>query len=406
VPFRWAPGDGPKEHSDTDTASIVIIGAGVMGASAAYHLAQRGARDIVVLDRWDRPGLGSTGKATGGFRVQFGSDINVRLSVLAREKLLRFRDETGVDPGYQPVGYLFMVRTEAELAPLRACIDVQRAAGVREAREITVDEIRRRVPWVRADDLLSGTFCPVDGYIRPLEIMRGYQEAAERLGVRFEFGAGWADCVVEGRGPERRVVGVRTEHGQIATRCVVNAAGPWAGVLGDRAGVDIPVRPLRRQTAITYPFSGLPDDIPMTICQWDGVHLRKRDGRVLLLMHRDHPSEDPFDLSFDRRWLDDLLPRARDRFPCLAEAVIDVDHCWTGLYEQSPDRHALLGPAPGVAGLFLINGSSGHGVMHSPALGQLLSEIILDGRCHSLNVDALRPSRFMEGEPNHDDGIL
>lgn len=385
----------------------MIIGAGVMGASAAYHLAQRGVRDILVLDRFDRPGLGSTGKATGGFRVQFGSEINVRLSLLAREKLLRFRDETGVDPGYRPCGYLFMVRTEAELAPLRRAMAVQQAAGVREVREVGQGEIRRLVPWVRTDDVVGGTFGAIDGFIRPLEITRGYTEAAARRGVRFEYGAGWADYLVEGTAEGgRRIAGVRSEAGDVATRRVVNAAGPWAGELGKRLGIEIPVRPLKRQTAITHPFSGLAEDVPMTICQWDGVHLRVRDGRVLLLMHRDHPSEDPFDLTFDRAWLDELLPLARDRFPIIAEARIDLGRCWAGLYEMSPDRHALLGPAPGVAGLYLIAGSSGHGVMHSPALGQLLAETIVEGRARSLDIHALRPSRFAEGKPNPEDTIL
>jgi len=377
-----------------------------MGASVAYHLAQQGGRHILVLERYDRPGLGSTGKATGGFRAQFGSETHVRLSLMAREKLLRFRDETGVDPGYRPCGYLFMARTEAEIAPLRRAIAIQRTAGLREVHEVAIDEIRRIVPWVRADDLLGGAFCPIDGFIRPLEILRGYREAAERLGVRFAYGVGWVDCVVKGRGPERRVAGVRTETGEIATRCVVNAAGPWAGMLGERAGVDIPVRPVRRHTAITFPFAGLPEDIPMTICLWDGVHLRVRDGRVLLLRHVATPTEDPFDTTFEPGWLADLLPRARDRFPCLAEARIDVERCWTGLYEMSPDTHALVGATPGVEGLYLINGSSGHGVMHSPALGQLLAEIILDGRARSLDINALRPSRFAEGKPNPDDAFL
>lgn len=377
-----------------------------MGASVAYHLAQRGCRDILVLERANRPGCGSTGKATGGFRAQFGTEIHVRLSLLAREKLLRFADDTGVDPGYEPRGYLFMVRSEAELATLRRAMAVQRAAGLHGVREVGVDEIRRIAPFVRSDDLVGGTFCPTDGFIRPLEIRRGYQEAAERMGVRFEYGVGWAHCLVDGDGPERRVTGVHTARRDVATRCVVNAAGPWAGSLGKRAGIEIPVRPVRRQTAVTHPFSGLPDDIPMTICHWDGVHLRMREGRVMILMHVDTPAADPFDTAFDPRWLDEVLPRAVYRFPCLAEATIDLDHCLAGLYEMSPDKHALLGQAPGVQGLYLINGSSGHGVMHSPALGQLLSEIIVDGRAHSLDVTALRPSRFAEGRPNPEDAIL
>jgi len=390
------------------TADVVIIGSGVMGASVAYHLARRGCRDVLVLERFAEPGKGSTGKATGGFRCQFTTDVYVRVSLLAREKLLRFREEVGVDPGYRPVGYIFMARTQAQLAALRTALGIQRAAGLREAAEISPDEIRRLSPAVRVDDLVGGTFCPTDGYIVPLDIMRGYTEAAKRLGVRFEYDAGWVECVVaDGDAPTaRRVTGVKSSRGTIATRCVVNAAGPWAGLVARQVGVDVPVGPLRRQEGVTEPFPQLPDSTPMTINVDDGFHFRVRQGRAVLLWPDDLPADDPFDTTFDRRWLVGLLPRAYDRVPLFREARIDLDRCVCGLYEMSPDKHALVGPAPGVEGFYLINGSSGHGVMHSPVLGLLLAEIILDGRAHTLDIRALRPSRFAEGEPNHELEIL
>lgn len=380
-----------------------------MGASAAHHLAARGRRNVLVLERYGRPGDGSTSRATGGFRLQFGSAAHVRLSALSREKLLRFREETGVDPGYRPRGYLFMVRDAAQLQALRTVLQVQRSAGVDDAREVTPEEIRRMVPWARTDDVIGGTFGPSDGFIRPLEITRGYLEAAQRNGVRVEYNTGWVECLVRDEGGRRRVTGVRAGDREIAAPCVVNAAGPWAGVFAARAGAEVPVRPLKRYTGITHPFPKLSDDTPMTICHWDGVHLRVRDGRVLLLWPTDPPAGDPpnpFDTTFDQRWLDELLPLAHAYFPILREAAIDRPRCWAGLYEMSPDRHAILGAAPGVEGLYLINGSSGHGVMHSPALGQLLAEIILDGRAASLDVGALRPSRFAEGRPNPRDDLL
>jgi sarcosine oxidase, subunit beta len=380
-----------------------------MGASVAHHLAARGCRNILVLERYGRPGEGSTSRATGGFRLQFGSPIHVRLSALSRAKLLRFRDETGVDPGYRPCGYLFMVRDEGQLRSLRGVLQVQRAAGVEDAREVGPDEIRRMVPWARTDEVIGGTFGPADGFIRPLEIMRGYLETAQRAGVRVEYEAGWVECIVRDDDGRRHVTGVRAGEREIATRCVVNAAGPWAGVFAARAGVDVPVRPLKRNTGITHPFPKLSDDTPMTICHWDGVHLRVRDGRVLLLWPTDPPadtSSNPFDTTFDRQWLDELLPLAHAYFPILREAQIDRPRCWAGLYEMSPDRHAILGAAPGIDGFYLINGSSGHGVMHSPALGQLLADIILDGRAATLDVTPLRPSRFAEGRPNPRDDIL
>jgi sarcosine oxidase, subunit beta len=384
------------------SADIVIIGAGVMGASVAYHLAQRGGGNVLVLERFGASGLGSTGKATGGFRCQFTTEVYVRLSLLARERLRHFREEFGVDAGYRPVGYLFMVKTASQLQALRAAMDVQRAAGLREVYEVSPDDIRRLSPEVRADDLIGGVFGPTDGYIVPLEIMRGFIEAARRLGVRFEYDAGWVECLAE-RG---RIVGVRTERGTVETRRVVNAAGPWASLVARTAGAEVPVSPLRRQTAITQPFPRLPADTPMTINVDDGFHFRVRDGRAWLLWPQDTPAADPFDTTFDRRWLPGVLERAYDRVPCFREVEIDLDRCYCGLYEMSPDKHALVGPSPGVEGLYLINGSSGHGVMHSAVLGQLLTEIMLDGRAHTLDIRALRPSRFAEGEPNPESEIL
>lgn len=384
------------------TADVVIIGAGVMGASVAYHLARRGCTDVVVLERYGASGLGSTGKATGGFRCQFTTDVYVRISLLARERLRQLRDEVGVDPGYRPVGYLFMARTAAQLAALRAALATQRAAGLEDVREVGVEDIRRLSPEVRTDDLAGGVFGPSDGYIVPLEIMRGFIEAGRRLGVRFEYDAGTVECRVEGA----RITGVRTKRGDVHTRRVVNAAGPWAGLLGRSAGVDIPVSPLRRQTAVTQPFPRLPGHTPMTINVDDGFHFRVRDGRAWLLWPADTPTDDPFDTTFDPRWLPGLLARAYDRVPCFREVEIDVARCTCGLYEMSPDKHALVGPAPGVEGFYLINGSSGHGVMHSAVLGQLLAEIMLDGRAHTLDIHALRPSRFAEDEPNPESEIL
>jgi len=390
----------------TRTAEVVVIGAGVMGASVAYHLAARGCRDVLVLERSDRAGLGSTGRAMGGFRGQFATDVCVRLSLLAREKLLRFRDELGVDPGYRPVGYLFMARTAAQLDTLRAAHAVQRRAGLHQVREVGSDEIPRLSTAVRADRYVGGSFCPTDGYIVPLDILRGYLGGAQRLGVTIEYGVGDVACLAEDSGDgTRRVRGVRTRRGEVAARHVVNAAGPWAAAVGRTAGIEVPVVPARRQVAITAPCA-LSADTPMTIDVDDGVHYRVRDGRVVLMWPVDTPADDPFDTTFDPRWLDALLPRAYAMAPALRDAGIDPDACLCGLYEMSPDKHAILGPAPGVRGLYLINGSSGHGVMHSTALGQLLAEIIVDGRAHSLDVHALRPSRFAEGEPNLETGVL
>lgn len=377
------------------TAEVVILGGGVMGASAAWHLASRGCRDVLVLDRFPAPGLGSTGKATGGFRSQFSTEVNVRLSLLSREKLLRFPEEIGADSGYRPCGYLFLAGDEEQLAALDWLLGFLQPLGVPGVERVGPEDIHRINPAVNADGIPGGTFGTTDGFIRPLEILRGYTEAARRLGVKLEYG-------VEVTGLTDR--GVETSRGPISAGAVLNAAGAWAGEVARMAGVEIPVEPARRQVAMTQPFSELSETMPMTIFLEDGFHLRVRDGRVLLLRSADLPSADPFDTSFDASWLPGVVERAHHRVPCLREAEIDLPGCWAGLYEMSPDSHALVGPA--LPNFFLMNGSSGHGVMHSPALGQIVAEMILDGEASCMDAHALRPSRFAESGPNRGLSLL
>lgn len=383
------------------SADVVIVGGGVIGASIAWHLARQGCTNVVVIDQGARSGEGSTGRAVGGFRAQFDSEIGVRLSLLAREKLARFAEETGVDPGYRQVGYLFLARHQSELDVLLQLQAIQKAAGLHEARQVSPDEALQLNPAVRWE-VVGGTFCPTDGYTRPLEILRGYTEAAQRLGVRFVFGA---PCTGLDR-HEGTIRSVRTPDGEIAAGAVVNAAGAWAGRVAEMAEVRIPVHPLRRQVAITRPTDLLPPDMPMTIFVEDGFHLRVRDGRILLLW----PGEaagDPFDASAeDDAWIEQVMRFARERLPRLKDVMVDRAACWSGLYEMSPDHHVLLGRAPGMDNLYLANGSSGHGVMHSPAIGQLMAEIILEGAARTLDTHPLRPSRFDEGDPVRGNALL
>lgn len=378
----------------TERADVVIVGGGVVGASVAYHLAARGCTDVLVLDR-AAPGSGSTGRATGGYRAQFATPVNVRLSLLAREKLRAFRDELGVDAGYRPCGYLFVATDPAQLAALRSAQRVQQEAGLHDAREVDADDVRALNPAVHGDDVVGGVFCATDGFIRPLQILHGYLAAARRLGVRVRCGR----AVRALRRDGDRVVGVETDAGPVHAGAVVNAAGAWAAHLVADAGVELPVVPVQRQTAVSAPTSCLPPDMPMTIFVEDGFHLRVRDGRVLLLRSGPHaPRHHGGPCTFDVGWLPGVLERARHRVPRLAALPIDHGACIAGLYEMSPDGHAILGAAPGLDGLYLANGSSGHGVMHAPALGQLLAERMLDGAARTVDVRALRPERFAEGD--------
>ena len=378
-------------------AAVAVVGGGVVGASVAYHLAKRGVRDVVVLDRGAGPGNGSTSRATGGFRAQFATKVNVGLSLLAREKLRVFSDETGVDPGYAEAGYLWIAGTGRSLGLLRAALAVQRSAGLAEAEEIDAETVARLNEAVPREGILGATWCPTDGFIKPMEILRGYLGAAERLGATIEWGVDVNGIVVDKRGRAREA---KTSSGAISFDAVVNAAGPWAGELKCGGRSELPVVPLKRQVALSVPTRIVPETMPMTIFVDSGFHLRVRDSRVMIVKPTPVPDGDPFDTSVDDHWIEAVSAEAAMRLPSLANLEIDRAACYAGLYEMSPDNHAILGASPWCENLFLANGSSGHGVMHSPALGQLLAEIICDGVASSLDVSALRPTRFSERAPN------
>ena len=350
---------------------VLIVGAGVIGTSVAWHLASRGVTRIRVIDRGAAPGAGSTSRATGGFRAQFGSDINVRLSLLSRRKLQTFEKDVGVDAGYRPTGYLFLAEAADKLQRLREAQRIQHAAGLDEAKIVSAQEAARLNPTVESARVVGGAFCPTDGFIDPMAILQGYLGAAQRLGVQFEFGVQFRPAM--------------------QAETVVNAAGAWAGMVSD-----VPIHPLRRQVLPTKGTGTLTPDLPMTIFAGDAFHFRVRDGRVLLLWPGGRDPSDPFDATVDPAWVAHVEALARERVPGLRGVPFDRAGAWAGLYDMSPDEHAIVGR---VGSTVFVNGSSGHGVMHAPALGQLAAEIILDGRARSLDIDALRPSRFAEKRP-------
>jgi len=384
-------------------ASVAIIGGGVVGASVAYHLARRGWRDVVVLDRAGAPGGGSTSRATGGFRAQYATPVNVRLSLLAREKLRCFKAETGVDPGYEPRGYLWLAGSAEELNELDRARAVQHAEGLAEAARLAPEDVARLNPAVALDGVLGAAYCPTDGFIRPLSLLDGYLRAAARLGVDVRWGV---EVTGLRRKPDGRIAAVETTAGALPADAVVDAAGAWAAIVAAWAGVELPVVPLRRQAATTTACDLLPAAMPMTIWAGDGFHLRVRDGKVLLLQPTPGVPGAPFDTRVDPSWLDMVERTAHQRVPVLRRATIDRPACWAGLYEISPDKHAILGPSPDCPNLFFVNGSSGHGVMHAPALGHLLAEIISDGQSSTMDASPLRFERFADGALLPCSGVL
>src|SRR5207245_1774422 len=194
----------------------------------------------------------------------------------------------------------------------------------------------------------------------------------------------------------RRVSGVQTTRAFISTPIVVNAAGAWAAQVANMAGAELPVEPLRRQLVPTEPFDQLPKRFPMVIDMSTGFHFR-REGKGILLAWND-PAETPgFKTDFDPAFVEKILTHAASRVPVLAEAEVNPRRAWAGLYEMTPDHHAIIGPAPNVEGLYFVNGFSGHGVMHSPASGRVTADLIVRGHSDLIDASQLSIERFAQG---------
>ena len=374
------------------SADVVIVGAGVAGASVAFHLAALGIRNVAVVEKEPSPCQGSTSRANGGIRAQFSTPINIRLSLYSIEAFERFHEETGGDGGLRQSGYLFVTATGTGEAYLLENYQLQRRLGVPN-RWLNTDEIAELAPYVRSDGLRAGTFSAKDGFLDPHGCTHGYMSAARRLGVDLITDTEATAIASDAAG----VCEVRTTSGTIATRCVVNAAGPFGGVVALRAGVEIPLNPVRRMLACTEEIGGAPPVIPMTIDLDTGLLIR-REGSGILLAYSDPADPPGFDTSFDPGFMEVVSEKAALRFPFLDEARIALHRCWAGLYPETPDHHAILGESPDLPGFYLAVGFGGHGLMHAPATGRALAELVAFGSCRFMDISALRPGRFKEGD--------
>jgi sarcosine oxidase subunit beta len=343
---------------------------------------------VLVLER-DRIGSGSTGKNAGGIRLQFSSEINVRLSQRSLPHIERFADEIGADPHFRQVGYMFLITEDRDVAPFERSLEMWSKLGV-PARRITASEATKLFAHVRTDDVRFGTFCSKDGYADPSSMLNGYVARARDGGAIFVEDAD-VTAINCGNGS---VAGVRTATEEFAARTVVDAAGPWAGQVAKLAGIDLPIQPLRRHIFVTEPVAGLDEDFPLTIEFATGLYAHRESGGVLLGMA--DPNEKPgFDDGVNWDFMPAVVERALARFPILERTSIKTG--WAGLYEDTLDKHPILGLVEGVEGFICAAGFSGHGIMHAPATGELIAELIVDGRT-SLDIQALRASRFRSGE--------
>jgi sarcosine oxidase, subunit beta len=356
------------------TADVVVIGGGCMGASVAYHLTRRGVTDVVLLERERLLATGSTGRNAGGVRHQFSNDANIRLSIESIRLLEHFADEVGYAVDFHQDGYLFLLSTPSSVETFKRNVAQQRALGV-DVQWLGADEAERLAPGLDATGVVGATFCARDGIADPNGVTMGFAKAAQEAGAVVE-----RDAEVTGiRVVNGRIAGVDTARGSIDTRVVVNAAGPYARPVGRFAGVDVPVDPMRRHifiAALDSPAgSGPVPTSHIMVIDFDTTLYFHREGAGVLLGMGD-PDEAPgFDTTVQWDFLPQVIDVAVRRLPALASA--SISHAWAGLYEMSPDGNPIIGPVPEVGGLFLVNGFSGHGFQHSPAAGRILADLIV-----------------------------
>ncbi|MCC7372035.1 MAG: FAD-binding oxidoreductase [Chloroflexi bacterium] len=367
------------------SASVVIVGAGAIGCSIAYHLAQRGQTDVVVVER-ATIGAGSTSKAAGGIRAQFATELEIQFSLEGIERFKSFTDEFGVDIGYTQEGYLFVVSDPAILARYERNVALQNRFGV-PSQVITPAEVRDIVPGISLDNVIAGVWCPTDGHATPNDVCMAFAAGARAKGVRFleETTVTGMFQVVGGR------TGVETTAGTIETPCVVIAAGANAAPVARMLDVEVPVVPKRRHIFVTDTFDGVRHPLPLVIDTASGFYARSEQHTLLMSPGDVGEVTDYLEAPVDWSVLERTVEVGIRRFPSLEQAT--VRNAWAGLRPLTPDEHAIVDWLPGVDGVFCAVGFCGHGFQHSPATGNHVAEWLLEGR-PSLDLSPLGFARF------------
>jgi sarcosine oxidase subunit beta len=370
------------------TADIVIVGGGIIGVSIAYYLGKMGAKNVILFEK-DLIGMGSTGVCAGGIRRQWSSEVNLYFALKAFEIFQNFKEEFRASPEFHQIGYLFLAGDEEELKSFKKNIELQNRFGV-PSYLLTYDEVKKEWPFLNLVDVVGGAFCNTDGYAGPNEVTHAIARGAKRYGVQiFEK----AEVISIGVSKDR-IVSITTKDEQVETRTVVNAAGPYAANVGKLAGIEIPVNPIRRQLFVTAPFYKFPPSVPLTIDHKQNFYFRREGECVLLSGPQDEKPS--FSLTTDFDSMVETAEKAMHRVPVFEE--INIARGWAGLYEISPDNHAILGNVPEVEGFILAVGFSGHGFQHGPAAGMAIAELIYNGKSDSIDINPLALKRFKEGK--------
>jgi sarcosine oxidase, subunit beta len=344
-----------------ERAEVVVIGGGVIGTSIAFHLAEAGV-EVLLLERGEL-GSGSTSKAAGGIRAMFSDELNVRVGLRDLNAWRAFGERPGWEVDFEQVGYLFLLSRPADVAHFERAVAMQNSLGL-PSRILTPEEAGRMSPLAGLEGVLAAAHCPRAGVATPDAAVQGYAAGARRHGARIRSG-----CAVTGIEREGgRLNRVRSAAGPVETGAVICAAGVWSAEVGAMVGVELPVTPERRRIAYTGPLGDLPERIPMTIDFETGFYFH-REGPGLLFGTSDV-------CATQDEWLERAAPVLERRAPALLDAPIAGG--WSGLYEMTPDRNALIGEAPAPSRFLYATGFSGHGFQQAPAVGEIVRDLYLD----------------------------
>ena len=376
-------------------ADILIIGAGIIGASCAFRLSELGLK-VVIVEAQSAPAMGSTGRSAAGVRVQFTEEVNIRLSWESIKEYQHFPDLYGEDAGYRPIGYLLLVSPERLSVHLDG-VRLQERIGV-PVQVLSTEEAQYLVQF-DPTDIACTTFGPADGIVDPHLVTFSYLKLAKERGMIL-----YLETPLTRANRVGNIWQVETTKGTFEAAYLVNAAGSWAGEVAARAGLVVPIHPLRRIVYATAPTSKH-HSYPLTIDLKSGFYLRSEGKRVLF--GRSNPDEPPgFTEGIDWDWLEPTLQVGVARFPWLAEIRLDHQACWWGYYEVTPDHNPILGRLPSVENWINAAGFSGHGVQQAPMVGRLIAEEIVLGKAQSINIDSLRIARLFEKQVQQEHNIV
>jgi sarcosine oxidase, subunit beta len=383
------------------TADVVLIGGGIVASSIAYHLTAAGCRNVLVLERESAQGKGSTGKSMGGVRAQFSTPLNIKMSMYSIPFYASMPERLGYESGYRPQGYLFLATRPSHVEYLKTNVECQHAMGLHTVQLLSASEIKDRYPQMNCEDVLGASFCSTDGFVDPYLAMTGLMDKAREQGATLRKSAEVTAIDTDANG----VCTVHTTQGPVATRVAVNCAGAWSRHVAALVGVDLPVTPLKRMLVPTEPFADFPHTAPMIIDMTNGFHFRPESLGFLLAWNDVEEIRD-FDTNFDAAFVEKVLIRAAERVPCFENLAVNPKRGWAGLYEMTPDHHPVLGPSDEVKGFYFANGFSGHGVMHAPATGKVLADLITSGKTDLIDANVLSINRFAEDRLVHETAVL